>query len=189
MRMADGAGERVGGVGTGVSGQREQPFHMEDRVIIPSAKVPTYDLKPEMSAIEITDAVLARIENRGYGFVLINFANADMVGHTGVLEKAIIACETIDACLGRIVPKVLELGGACIITADHGKVEEMGSAASGKVITEHTKNPVPVIFIHPSLKPATIPMGTLADVAPTILSLLDVPQPADMAGKNLLARL
>lgn len=171
------------------NGQREQPFPMEDRIIVPSAKVPTYDLKPEMSANEITDAVLKRIGNGVYGFVLINFANPDMVGHTGVFEKAVVACEAIDQCLGKLVPKVLEMGGACIITADHGKVEEMGDPATGRIITEHTKNPVPAIFIHPSFKPITMPMGTLADIAPTILALLDVPQPAEMAGKNLLANL
>ena len=112
-----------------------------------------------------------------------------MVGHTGVFEKAVQACEAIDTCLGRLVNKILELGGACIITADHGKVEEMGDSITGKVFTEHTKNPVPVIFIHSSFRPVTIPMGILADVAPTCLYLMDIPQPADMAGKNMLAHL
>lgn len=169
------------------NGQREQPFEGEDRLIIPSQRVPTYDQKPEMSAFELTDAVLARIDNSSYCFILINFANPDMVGHTGVFDKAVIACEAIDACLGKIIIKTLSVGGACIITADHGKVEEMVDLVTGKPITEHTKNPVPAIFIHPSFKPLTMPMGILADIAPTILYLLDIPQPADMAGKNLLA--
>lgn len=171
------------------NGQQDLPFHGEDRLIIPSAKVPTYDMKPDMSAFEITDAVLKRLAIGAYGFILINFANADMVGHTGVFDKAIQAVETIDTCLGRIVTKVLELGGACIITADHGKVEEMLDPQTGKIVTEHTKNPVPAIFIHTTFKPITIPMGILADIAPTVLYLLDIPQPADMNGKNLLAKM
>lgn len=171
------------------NGQREQPFAGEDRIIIPSVKIPTYDLKPEMSAYEITDTVVKRLASGAYGFILVNFANADMVGHTGVFAKAIKACEVIDECLGKIVLAAFEAGGTCIITADHGKVEEMGDPVSGKVITEHTKNPVPAIFINRSLRPATLPMGTLADIAPTVLYLMDIPQPVDMTGKNLLASL
>lgn len=171
------------------NGQREQPFHGEDRLIIPSARVPTYDLKPEMSAYEITDAVIKKLSSNLYGFALINFANADMVGHTGVFDKAVAACEVIDQCLGKIVTKVLELGGTCIITADHGKVEELGDQTKDVVITEHTKNPVPALFINKSFRPMTIPMGILADIAPTCLHLLDIPQPPDMTGKNLLSEI
>lgn len=171
------------------NGQREQPFSGEDRLIIPSSKVSTYDQKPEMSAYEITDGVLPKIDPGGYGFILINFANPDMVGHTGIFDKAIKACEVIDECLGKIVQRTLEVGGTCIITADHGKVEEMQDLTTGKPITEHTKNPVPAIFINSGFRPKTLPMGILADIAPTVLYLLDIPQPADMTGKNLLGNL
>ena len=170
-------------------GQREMNFPGEDWVEIPSPQeVPTYDLKPEMSAFEVKDYLLQKVKEQAFNFILVNFANPDMVGHTGVLEAGIKACEIVDDCLGQIVNEVLQQKGACIITADHGNVEEMINLQTGEVDTEHSTNPVPFIFVSEEFRdrPRELPEGILADVAPTILSVLGIEKPTEMLGKNLL---
>jgi len=171
------------------NGGREEPFAGEDRALIPSPKVATYDLQPEMSASAVTDAVVAAIESGQYAFVLVNFANADMVGHTGVLAAAIAAVETVDTCVGRVLTAVETAGGAAIVTADHGNAEEM-IAPDGTPMTAHTLNPVPLYITGPAVPPGTAlrPEGTLADVAPTVLALMHLPQPPLMTGVSLIAR-
>ncbi|MGB9911107.1 MAG: 2,3-bisphosphoglycerate-independent phosphoglycerate mutase [Microgenomates group bacterium] len=169
-------------------GGREKPFPGEDWVEIPSPKVATYDLKPEMSAFEVTDQVLKRIKSGFYQFVLVNFANPDMVGHTGVLSAGIKACETVDYCLGKIVNTVINLNGICVVTADHGNVEEMINLATGEKDTQHSLNPVPFILINKKfgISGKNLLRGVLADVAPTILELLKIEKPPLMTGKSLL---
>lgn len=171
------------------NGQRELAFTGEDRIIVPSPKVATYDQKPEMSANELTDAVLQRISTNGYDFVVMNYANPDMVGHSGIFEKTVQACEVVDVCLGKIVNSVLEKGGTVVITADHGNAEEKINIATGQVLTEHTSNPVPIIFINAAFKPQTLTSGILADIAPTLLSIMGLPKPQEMTGKNLLGHM
>jgi len=170
------------------NGQNEHSFPGEERIIIPSANVPTYDLKPEMSAFEITETVLGKIKTGNYDFVLLNFANPDMVGHTGNLQAGIKACEAVDECLKKIVSSVFALGGITIITADHGNVEEMINLETGEIDTEHSKNPVPFIVVGKMFlgKPTVLPVGILADVAPTVLSLLEIPIPSAMSGRKLI---
>jgi 2,3-bisphosphoglycerate-independent phosphoglycerate mutase len=186
LRMAETEKERF--VTYYFNGMREDPFPGEDRLIVPSAKVQTYDLKPEMSAREITEKLLDRIKLGVYSFILVNFANADMVGHTGNIPAAIVACEVIDECIGKIVPAVLAQDGTCIITADHGNVEEM-LGPEGEIDTEHSTYPVPFIVINNALrgKIITLPSGKLGDVGPTILHIMNIPAPSVMTGKNLLA--
>lgn len=165
------------------NGGEEKSFSGEDRCLIPSPKdVPTYDLKPEMSAYLVTEEVLKRIEQSVYDFILLNFANPDMVGHTGVMEAAIRACEVIDECLKRIVEKVLSLGGIVIITSDHGNCDEMLS--NNHPHTAHTMNPVPFILLKKGIKLRN--RGILADVAPTILELMDIKKPEEMTGRSLI---
>ena len=173
------------------NGQRDDAFPGEDRLIIPSAKVPTYDLKPEMSALEITEQVIKHLSAKTYDFYVINFANPDMVAHTGNINAAIKACEVTDACVGKIIDQLLPLGGSCIITADHGNVEEMVDPVTSGIDTEHSTYPVPVICIAPKFQGITqeLPSGMLSDVAPTILSLLEIACPSNMNGRNLLAYL
>ncbi|MDK2855625.1 MAG: 2,3-bisphosphoglycerate-independent phosphoglycerate mutase [Bacillota bacterium] len=170
------------------SGGEEKPFPGEERRLIPSPKVATYDLKPEMSAYEVTDALLKELGEREYDLVVLNYANADMVGHTGSLEAAIRAVEAVDACVGRVVQAVLERGGAAIITADHGNAEEMIDPVTGEPHTAHTTNPVPFILVTPEPGRWGLRRGRLADVAPTILELLGLPRPEAMTGKSLLVR-
>ena len=170
------------------NGGREEPFAGEDRRLIPSPKVATYDRQPEMSAPAVTDAVVAAIESGQYAFVLVNFANPDMVGHTGVLAAAIKAVETVDGCVGRVLAALNVAGGTAIVTADHGNAEEM-IAPDGTPMTSHTMNPVPCFLTGPGVPPGTRlrPRGRLADIAPTILYLLGLPQPAVMTGESLIA--
>ena len=163
------------------NGGREKPFEGEDRCLIPSPKVSTYDLKPEMSALEVTDEVIKRIESEKYDFIVLNYANPDMVGHTGVWEAAIRAVETVDKCIGKVVKKVMEKDGICIITADHGNVEEM--LEKGEPKTAHTTNPVPFILIGESVG---LRNGILGDIAPTILHLMGMEKPEEMTGKTLI---
>ena len=166
------------------NGGVEVPFPGEDRKIIPSPKVATYDLKPEMSAPEVTDEVLKRMEN--YDLIILNFANPDMVGHTGVVSAGIKAVETIDGCLERIVTKLLSLGGKALVTADHGNCEQMRNA-DGSPNTAHTTNLVHFIYVADDAANFRIEDGILADVAPTILFLLGLPKPNEMTGRNLLS--
>ena len=165
------------------NGGIERAFAGEDRKIVPSPKVATYDLKPEMSAREVTDGVLARLAS--YDLIILNFANPDMVGHTGILAAGIKAVETIDECVARIVPEVVALDGACLITADHGNCEQMRNA-DGSPNTAHTTNLVHFIYVAKGAEGFRVEDGILADVAPTILFLLGLPQPKEMTGRNLL---
>ncbi len=168
------------------NGQREDPFPEEDRVKIPSSKVATYDKKPEMSAYEITEELNRRLKARFYDFAIVNFANPDMVGHTGVLNAGIKACEVVDECLGKIVETVNNLGGVTIITADHGNVEEMIDPVTGEIDTEHSTNPVPFIVVGNQFRQVNLlPQGILADVAPTILAMMKIDKPDLMIGRNL----
>lgn len=171
------------------NGQRESAFEGEERFIVPSPKVATYDLKPEMSAREITDGVLLRLnDNTDYKFVLINYANPDMVGHTGNIGAAARACEVVDECLGKLSSWVSAYGGTLLITGDHGNVEEMINNQTGQIETEHNSNPVPFIVVSKNLtgKPQVLTSGILADIAPTVLKILGINVPSSMTGRNLL---
>ncbi|KKR31339.1 MAG: 2,3-bisphosphoglycerate-independent phosphoglycerate mutase [Candidatus Gottesmanbacteria bacterium GW2011_GWC2_39_8] len=186
LRMCESEKERF--VTYYFNGQKEETFPLEERKIIPSPKVPTYDLKPEMSALPITDELIARIRSENYGLIVVNFANADMVGHTGVISAAVKACEVLDLCLGKIVSEALNHNGVCLITADHGNVEEMIDPRTGGVDTEHSSYPVPFIAIGREFegKSKDLGVGMLADIAPTILGLLRLTKPSTMTGRNLL---
>lgn len=168
------------------NGGVETPFAGEDRILIPSPKVATYDLAPEMSAAEVTDKLVAAIESGDYDFILVNYANPDMVGHTGNLAAAITAIETIDQCLGRLEAAVTTAGGALLITADHGNAETMRDAKTGAPHTAHTTNPVPLVMVNPPRSMTELANGCLADIAPTVLALLDLPQPDEMTGQSLI---
>jgi len=169
------------------NGGVEKAWPGEDRVLIPSPQdVATYDQKPEMSAVEVTDAVVERIDSHSYQLIILNFANCDMVGHTGILDAAIKAVETVDSCLGRVVDAITRAGGQLLITADHGNCEQMVDD-QGHPHTAHTTNPVQLIFVDPEHKEKALNNGILADLAPTILDLLKLDQPAAMTGKSLIS--
>ncbi|MFJ7664140.1 2,3-bisphosphoglycerate-independent phosphoglycerate mutase [Lysinibacillus sp. NPDC097162] len=168
-----------------MSGGREEKFDGEERILIASPKVATYDLKPEMSAYEVTDALLAAIAADKFDGIILNFANPDMVGHSGMLEPTIKAIEVVDECLGKVVDALLEKGGAAIITADHGNSDEVVTL-EGNPMTAHTTNPVPVIVTKANLMLRN--GGFLADLAPTMLELLEVSQPIEMTGKSLIEK-
>ncbi len=168
------------------NGGGEAPCPGEDRALIPSPKVATYDLKPEMSAFEVTDEVIGRLESGKYDVIILNYANCDMVGHTGVFEAAVKAVETVDQCVGRMVAKIQELGGAALITADHGNADQMWDE-EGKPFTAHTTNPVPFVAVGTGAK-ALRDGGRLADIAPTMLEVLGLPQPQEMDGRSLLVK-
>jgi len=170
------------------NGGREEPFAGEDRVLIPSPKeVATYDQKPEMSAFAVTDALLEKLAADQYDFIVLNFANGDMVGHSGKLEAAVKACEAVDQCLGRIVEAVQAKGGVVCITADHGNAEIMTDPETGEPYTAHSLNPVPFILVHDALADRRLRSGgALKDIAPTILHLLGLPVPDEMEGDNLI---
>lgn len=172
------------------NGQQEAAYDGEERLIISSPKVATYDVKPEMSAREITQSALDKLNIHGaYQFVLINYANPDMVGHTGNIGAAVKACEVVDECLGKLYNYIMAYGGYMLITADHGNVEEMIDRVTGAIETEHSDNPVPFIAISPKYlgKPIQLTSGILADIAPTILNILNIPIPSVMTGRNLLS--
>ena len=170
-----------------INGRREVPFKGEDRILIPSQKVATYDLKPEMSAAGITDTAVEQIRSGKYELVIMNYANADMVGHTGVLEATIKAVETVDAGVGRIVEATLAVGGAALITADHGNAEQLIEYGTGKPFTSHTTYPVPLYLVAPKFAQAHLRSdGILADVSPTVLQVMGIPQPKDMQGHSLI---
>jgi 2,3-bisphosphoglycerate-independent phosphoglycerate mutase len=168
------------------NGGVETPVTGEERVLIPSPKVATYDLKPEMSAAEVTDRLVTEIRSGKYDFVFVNYANPDMVGHTGILDAAIKAIETIDTCLGRLEQAVREMGGALLITADHGNAETMKDPETGEPFTQHTTNVVPAILVNGPAEVKQLADGRLADVAPTLLALMGLPQPKAMTGHSLL---
>ena len=165
------------------NGGVEAPNKNEERILIPSPKVATYDLQPEMSAEEVTQALLAELDKDKFDVVILNFANPDMVGHTGVLAAAIKAMEKVDNCVGRIVEKVLSLDGSVCVCADHGNLEKMAEE-DGEPNTAHTTNPVPFLLV--SKEKHQLHQGILADIAPTMLELLHIPQPKAMTGKSLI---
>ncbi len=167
------------------SGGREEPFAGEERILIPSPQVATYDLKPEMSAPEVTDRIVDAIEHQRYDVIVVNYANGDMVGHTGVFEAAVKAVECLDSCVGRIVAALDKVGGEALLTADHGNVEQMEDAITGQAHTAHTCEPVPFIYIG-KRSVHVREGGVLADVAPTMLTLLGMPVPAEMTGRSIL---
>jgi 2,3-bisphosphoglycerate-independent phosphoglycerate mutase len=168
------------------NGGNETPFPGEERILIPSPReVPTYDKKPEMSARLVTEELLRQLDEDKYDLIVLNFANADMVGHTGVLPAAIQAIETVDECVGKIVAKVLAKNGLAIITADHGNAEIMVDE-NGEPHTAHTTDPVPLVLVDDNRKNAGLRPGILADIAPTVLELLDITKPVEMTGESLL---
>jgi 2,3-bisphosphoglycerate-independent phosphoglycerate mutase len=169
-----------------LNGGREAPFPGEDRILVPSPKVATYDLQPEMSAPELTERVVAAIGSGKYDLIVLNYANPDMVGHTGSLPAAIAACEAVDAGLGRIAEAIRAAGGVLLVTADHGNAELMRDPQTGGPHTAHTTNPVPVLLLGGPEGVGLAEEGQLADVAPTLLALLGLPQPAAMTGRSLL---
>jgi 2,3-bisphosphoglycerate-independent phosphoglycerate mutase len=168
------------------NGGEEEPFPLEDRCLIPSPReVPTYDLKPEMSAFDVTREVLTRIRSHAYDLIILNFANMDMVGHTGNLKAAVAACEAVDRCVGEIVPEVLPRKGIAMITADHGNAETMIDDR-GHVFTAHTTNPVPFILVDDRRRFIPLKEGILADIAPTVLWLMNIEKPEEMTGNVLI---
>lgn len=169
------------------NGGKEEVNPGEDRVLIPSPKVATYDLQPQMSAYEVRDELLARLDSGRYDLVVLNFANPDMVGHTGIFEAAVKAVEVVDGCVGEIVNRILSLGGAVLLTADHGNAEKMQDSDTGQPHTAHTTNPVPFTLITSDRKSYRLREdGILADVAPTALELMHIPQPEAMTGRTLI---
>ncbi len=170
------------------NGGIETPFPLEERCLISSTReVPTYDLKPSMSAPEVTQEVLKRIKSNRYGLMVLNYANLDMVGHTGKLDAAVKACEVVDSCLGQVVSTAVDRGGIVLITGDHGNAEEMIDRRHGGPHTAHTStNPVPVLLVDPGWPKARLRDGILADVAPTVLTLLNIPIPEEMTGTCLI---
>ncbi len=200
QKIGNGFGEYISGLGLAqlriaetekyahvtyfFNGGNEARYPGEDRVLVPSPKVATYDLQPEMSAVEVTDRLVAAIEGGRYDAIVCNYANGDMVGHTGNFEAAKRAIETLDACIGRVVEATRSRGGEVVITADHGNAEQMHDAATGQAHTAHTRNRVPFVYVG---RPATVvPDGALQDIAPTLLALMGLPKPAEMTGHSLV---
>jgi 2,3-bisphosphoglycerate-independent phosphoglycerate mutase len=171
-----------------LNGGRELEFPGEDRILEPSPRVATYDLQPEMSAPRVTDRLVEAVGSGTYDLIVINYANTDMVGHTGIMDAAISAVEAVDRCLGRLEAAVRAAGGALLITADHGNAENMRDAESGEPHTAHTRNLVPVILVAERAVGTQIADGRLADIAPTILDLMGLPLPAQMTGCSLIVR-
>ena len=166
------------------NGGSEAVYPGEDRILVPSPKVATYDLKPEMSALEVTDRLVEAIGSGRYDAIVCNYANGDMVGHTGNFEAATRAIETLDACLGRVVDAARAVGGEVLITADHGNAEQLHDDATGQAHTAHTLNLVPCVYVG---RPATLSAGgALQDIAPTLLALMGLPKPAEMTGHALV---
>lgn len=165
------------------NGGLEQPYENEDRVLVPSPKVATYDLQPEMSAVQVTEELIKRIESEKYDVIILNYANCDMVGHTGVFDAAVKAVETVDSCVGKLFEKIIDKDGVLIITADHGNADQM-QADDGTIFTAHTTNPVPFCVVN---YPCSLrDNGVLADIAPTMLKIMGVRQPDEMTGKSLI---
>jgi len=168
------------------NGGEEKPFPLEERCLIPSPReVPTYDLKPEMSAYEVTREVISRLQSKKYDMIILNFANMDMVGHTGILEAAIKACQAVDECVGKVVAEAKDKGYVILITADHGNAETM-TDENVHPHTAHSLNPVPFILVDDTHKNAKLRSGILGDIAPTILHLMGIDQPKEMTGRSLI---
>jgi 2,3-bisphosphoglycerate-independent phosphoglycerate mutase len=168
------------------NGGEETVFPGEERILVPSPKVATYDLQPEMSAVEVTDRLVEAIASGTFDFILVNYANTDMVGHTGDLKAAIKAVETVDTCLGRLEAAIGKAGGVMLITADHGNAEQMKDAGTGQPHTAHTMNLVPLILAGERQDATALESGKLADIAPTVLDLMDLGQPSEMTGRSLI---
>ena len=169
------------------NGGVEEPYEGEDRCVIPSPKVATYDLQPEMSAYKVADECVKRIESGKYDVIILNFANCDMVGHTGVFEAAVKAVEAVDECVGKVTEAVLKAGGAVLLTADHGNADKMLVDDSDDPFTAHTTNPVPLVAIGTDAKDLK-KGGVLADLIPTMLDVMDMPKPDEMTGHSLLVK-
>ncbi|MEG0985984.1 MAG: 2,3-bisphosphoglycerate-independent phosphoglycerate mutase [Clostridia bacterium] len=169
------------------NGGEEKTFPGEDRVLVPSPTVATFDLKPEMSAYEVTDAVLKEIEQNKYDVIILNFANCDMVGHTGIMDAAVKAVRAVDDCVGKVVDAIVAKGGKCVITADHGNADKMYDTVNGEPFTAHTINPVPVIVVDPAHPKHILRKGgKLCDLCPTLLTLMNLKKPTQMTGKSLI---
>ena len=170
------------------NGGREREFAGEERILVPSPKVATYDLQPEMSAPEVTDKLTGAIAGGTFDLIIVNFANGDMVGHTGVLEAAKVAAQTLDNSLGQLEEAVVKAGGVLLITADHGNCEQMWDASEdpAQPHTAHTTNPVPLLMVNPPDWAQGLNDGSLADIAPTLLKLLELKQPPEMTGQSLI---
>jgi 2,3-bisphosphoglycerate-independent phosphoglycerate mutase len=166
------------------SGGKEQPYPGEDRILVPSPKVATYDLQPEMSAFEVTDKLEAAILSRQYQAIICNYANGDMVGHSGNMEAATKAIETLDVCIGRVVAAMQTIGGEVIITADHGNAEQMIDHVTHQAHTAHTLNPVPLVYV--GRRATLAENGALRDLAPSLLTMMGLPQPTEMTGHSLI---
>jgi len=164
------------------NGGREEPVEGEERILVPSPKVATYDLQPEMSAYPVTDEVEKVVSSGKYDVIILNYANLDMVGHTGIFDAAVSAVETIDDCIGRVEKAICAAGGLLIVTADHGNAEQMLDG-SGGIQTAHTCDPVPFLFCDTSV---SVRSGMLADIAPTLLEILGIENPREMTGKSLI---
>ena len=168
------------------NGGNEKQYEGEDRILVPSPKVETYDLKPEMSAYEVTEKVVEQIENQKYDAIILNFANPDMVGHTGNLAATVKAIETIDECVGKIIKAINKVQGVVLITADHGNAEQMVDYKTGEPHTAHTTNPVPLILV--GMEDVNLKEGKLADLAPTMLDIMGLEKPEEMTGETLIER-
>ena len=168
------------------NGGNESQYEGEDRILVPSPKVETYDLKPEMSAPEVTENVVKAIEEQKYDSIILNFANPDMVGHTGNLDAAVKAIETIDECVGKVAKAVEKVSGVLLITADHGNAEQMIDYKTGEPHTAHTTNPVPLVLV--GIDDVKLKTGKLADLAPTMLDIMGLEKPKEMTGESLLVR-
>ena len=168
------------------NGGEEKQYEGEDRILVPSPKVETYDLKPEMSAYEVTEKVVEAINSEKYDSIILNFANPDMVGHTGSMEAATKAIEEVDECLGKIINALSKHNGKALITADHGNAEQMIDYKTGEPLTSHTTNPVPLILY--GMENVKIRDGRLCDLAPTMLDMMSLKKPEEMTGESLLVR-
>lgn len=168
------------------NGGEEKPYKGEERILVASPKVATYDMQPEMSAIEVTDKLVDAIKTGKFDLIVLNYANSDMVGHTGKLDAAMKAVETVDTCVGRVVAAMRERGGTTLITADHGNADIMLNHATGEPFTAHTTNDVPFILVSEQHKNSSLEKGILADIAPTILTLAGIEIPAEVTGKSLI---
>lgn len=168
------------------NGGVEEPYAGEDRILVKSPDVATYDLQPEMNASEVTDKLVSAVEDDTYDVIICNYANADMVGHTGSFDAAVKSVEALDKCIGRVVEVVLKQGGELLITADHGNVEKMSNAKTGQAHTAHTVNPVPLLGVSGTRKLALQSGGSLCDIVPTLICMMDMEQPSEMTGRSLL---
>jgi 2,3-bisphosphoglycerate-independent phosphoglycerate mutase len=170
-----------------LNGGQERCYEGEERCLVPSPKIATYDLKPEMSAYEVTDEVIRRIQSGKYDIIVLNFANMDMVGHTGIFEAAVKAVEAVDNCVGRIVEALKEKGGVALITADHGNAEQVINPETGEPFTAHTSYPVKCIYLGNDEVKA-LKNGKLCNLAPTLLELLGISKPEEMTGESLIIK-